>query len=181
MDDLKIDPDTIGKGKDNYEIAESCASPFNRCITRLINNGFNKLKELRKDPKIDDFVKKRETIDSFERLKNLLDISRTEAPYYAIARSFPHVIKAGKPINDRDAGHFLNRNYDQLIKDDGNKTMIYDVVRVVSKCFEKLTDAEKNEVWELAAIILIACHEFHKHIKTTGLYYGQDQKYCYKV
>lgn len=181
MDDLKINPVDIGRGKDSYEVAESCATPFNRCITRLVNNGFNKLKELRKNPNIDEYVKRRETIDSFERLKNLLDISRTEAPYFAIARSFTHVIKAGKPINDRDAGYFLNRNYDQIIKNDDKKTMIYDVIRMVCKCFEKLTEAEKNEIWELAAIMLIACHEFHKHIKATGLYYGQDQKYVYKA
>lgn len=179
MDELKIDITKIGRGKDNYEIAESCANPFNRCITRLINNGFDKLKELRKDPTIDSFVKKQETIDSFERLKNILYISRSEAPYFAISRSFPHVIKAGKYINERDADYFLKRNYDQMIKDDGNKTMIYDIIRIVCKCFYSLSDDEKNEVWELASIMLIACCEFHKHLKESGAFYGQDKKYHY--
>lgn len=179
MEELKIDIDLIGKGKDHYEVAESCAVPFNRCITRLINNGFNKLKEMRKNPAINDFVKNPDIISSYERLKNILDITRVDAPYHALSRSFPHIIKAGKYINERNADYFLNRNYDQLIKEDEKKTMIYDVIRIVCKCFASLSEDEKNEVWELAAIMLIACCEFHKHLKTSGEYYGQDNKYHY--
>jgi hypothetical protein len=179
MDELKIDIDKIGKGADSYEIAESCASPFNRCISRIINNGFNKIKEFKKDPTIDEFVKRQETIDSFERLRNILSITRTEAPYYAIARSFPNIIKAGEHINNRNADHFLKRNYDEMIKNDGNKTMIFDVIRIVCKCFERLSENEKDEVWELASITLIASIEFHRHLKKTGLFYGQDKKYHY--
>jgi len=179
MDELKINVDSIGKGKNHYEIAESCATAFNRCISRIINNAFIKIKELKKNPNIDEFVKKPETIDSFERLKNILAIVRTETPYYAISRSFPHIIKANEHIMARNADYFLKRNYDQLIKDDGNKNMIYDVIRLVCKCFNSLTADEKDEIWELASVMLIACAEFHNHLKKSKEFYGQDKKYYY--
>jgi hypothetical protein len=174
MDDLKIDINTIGFGKDTDEIVTSCAAPFNKCISRLINNGWAKIKEFKNDPTIDSFVKNQDTIDSFERLKRNLELIRYELPLYALARSFPHVIKAGEHITSYNADYFLNRNYDELIKNDHNKTMIYDVIKLVVKCFKRLTSSEQEETWELANIMLLCSIEFKKHIKKTGLQYGQD-------
>jgi hypothetical protein len=111
MEELKIDIDKIGKGSDHYEIAESCAVPFNRCIARIINNGIDKIKEMKKDPSFAQSFKNSEATSSLERLKNILDILRTETPYFAISRSFPHVIKAGEQITKRNSDYFLKRDY----------------------------------------------------------------------
>lgn len=174
MNDLKINPDLIGCGNDNDEIVNSCSGPFNKCLTRIITNAQMKIKEFKNNPSIDSFVKQQNTIDSFERLKKNLELIRYELPFFAIARSFPHIIKAGEHIASYNADYFLNRNYDELIKNDGNKTMIYDVIKLVVKCFKLLSTSEQEEVWELANIMLLASIEFKKHIKKTGLQYGQD-------
>ena len=174
MDELKINIDTIGKGKDNYEIAESCSGPFNKCIIRIVNNSWSKIKEFNKDPSIDSFVKKKETIDSFERLKSNLELVRYELPHFAIARCFPHYIRVGEHIVKQNPDYFLKRNYDQLIKDDHNKTMIYDVIQLIVKCFNKLNDSEKEEIWELSNVMLICCIAFKKHILKSGEKYGQE-------
>ena len=179
MDDLKINPNDIGRGKDNDEIATSCSAPFNKCMTRLVNNAWAKIKEFKSDPNIDAFVKKQETINSFERLKKNLELVRYELPFYALARSFPHVIKAGKHIIEYNADYFLNRNYDELIKNDHNTTMIYDVIKLIVKCFKHLTNSEQEEVWELANIMLLSSIEFKNHIKKTGCQYGQDLNVTY--
>lgn len=167
MDELKIDIDTIGVGKDEYEIVSSCSVPFNKCINRIINNSRIKIKKL-------VLPSNKDTVDSFDRLKRNLELIRYECPNFAIARSFPHVIGAGDHIMKNNADYFLNRNYDALIKADGNKTMIYDVIKLVVSCFNKLSVDERNEIWELAEIMLICCIEFKKHIDATGLRYGQD-------
>ena len=52
--------------------------------------------------------------------------------------------------------------------------MIYDVIKLIVKCFNCLTESEKAEIWELANVMLICCIEFKSHIKATGLQYGQD-------
>jgi hypothetical protein len=174
MEDLKIDPDTIGTGKDNDEIAYSCVTPFNKCIAKIINMSWAKIKEFKNDPHIEVFVKNPETVDSFERLKRNLELVRYELPFFALSRSFPHIIKAGDHITSYNADYFLNRNYDQLIKNDHNKTMIYDVIKLITKCFNHLTKDEQAEVWEIANILLLCSIEFKKHIKKTGLQYGQD-------
>lgn len=174
MEELKININNIGKGKNNYEIVDSCTDPFNKCMVRIINNGWNKIKQFKNDPSIDSFVKKQETIDSYERLKNNLALVRSELPYLAIARSFPHIIKAGEHIIKKNSDYFLKRNYDALIKEDGNKTMIYDVIKLIVKCFDKLNEEEREEIWELSNVMLICCIAFKKHIKQTGEMYGQD-------
>lgn len=174
MDDLKIDINKIGTGNDDQEIAESCAGPFNKCMIRIVNNSWSKIKEFKNNPSIDEFVKKRETIESFERLKRNLELVRYELPFFAIARSFPHIIKAGSYITTYDADYFLNRNYDSLIKNDHNKTMIYDVIKLVVTCFKHLTKEEQDEIWELANVLLVCSIEFKNHIKKTKQQYGQD-------
>jgi hypothetical protein len=174
MEELKINVDNIGKGKDNYDIVESCAAPFNKCMLRIVHNSWAKIKKLKNDPTIDAFVKKQETIDSFERLKNNIELVRFELPYFAISRCFPHFINASKHIMERNSDYFLNRDYATLIKNDHNKTMIYDVINLVCKCFNKLTLDEQDEIWELANIMLLCALEFKKHIKQTGIQYGQD-------
>jgi len=174
MDELKININTIGKGKDNYEIVDSCSGPFNRCMIRIVNNGWNKIQQFKHDPKIDSFVKRQETIDSFERLRNNIALAKSELPHIIIARCFPHFIKAGEHIIKKNADHFLKRNYAALIKEDDNKTMIYDVINLIVKCFDRLEEDEREEIWELANIMLICCIAFKKHIKQTGEMYGQD-------
>ncbi len=181
MNELKIDISKIGKGADNYEIVENCSLPFNKCISRLLMICWDKIKQFKNDPSIDEYIRRPETIASFERLKNISTIARTEMPNYIISRSFCNVIKVGKYINNHDADYFLSRDYDgdKIIKNDENKTMIHDVIRIICKCYYKLSQNEKDEVWELAAIMLIASVEFHKHLQQSGLYYGQDKKYHY--
>ncbi len=176
MDGINIDFQKIGTGKDNDEIAESCAIPFNKCISRLINNGWNKLQELKNDPEMANFVKDKDTIDSFDRLKRNLDMIRYELPYYALARSYPHIIKAKDHIIKFNADYFLKRDYDNLIKNDHNKTMIYDVIKLVVKCFEKLTEDEQDEIWHLANIMLLCSVQFERHVRSTKIHYGQDMK-----
>lgn len=174
MNDLKININSIGVGKDNDEIVNSCAIPFNKCVSRIVNNSWIKIKEFKNDPNIDEFVKSQDTIDSFDRLKRNLELIRYELPLHALARAFPHVIGAGQHITSYNADYFLNRNYDQLIKNDHNKNMIYDVIKLIVKCFKRLSIDEQDEIWELANIMLLCCIEFKKHIKKTGLQYGQD-------
>lgn len=174
MEDLKIDPSTIGQGATNDDIVNSCAIPFNKCMIRIVNNGWNKIKEFKNDPLIDEFVKKQETIDSFARLKRNLELVRYELPIFALARCYPHIIKAGQHIINFNSDYFLKRNYDQLIKNDHNKTMIYDVIKLVVKSFDRLTQSEQDDIWEMANILLLCCIEFKKHITKTGLQYGQD-------
>lgn len=84
-----------------------------------------------------------------DRLKRLIRIARDEAPFSIITKCKDKIWSSRDQIIKNDEKFFLNKQYDEYIKEDENKDFIHTLIKLFKSGFEQTNNKEKKIMWDV--------------------------------
>jgi hypothetical protein len=100
-----------------------------------------------------------------DSLNKKLYIARNIDPLIIIERSWEKIWTYRQKIVERDADFFLKNDFKQFIKNDENKTFMYDLINLIKKGYMERSQQEKDLLWNIANQLLINVLEYIKLTK----------------
>lgn len=91
-------------------------------------------------------------------------------PTRLIQKTYKNLLDPGTSqcILDRNMQYFLNKNFNNYIKDDEYSKPLHFIIEFLKTNFHQLPEKDLEYVWDLTGIMLVCCDEYVKHINKYG-------------
>lgn len=99
-----------------------------------------------------------------EQISRLLKIVPNDEIFY---RLYPKVWAHREQIIKKDGAFFINHDYSKLVKDDSKKSMIINIIGIIKYEYDKLTDNDRESLWDHMLKILHQVATFLKAVNAS--------------
>ncbi len=100
-----------------------------------------------------------------EWLHNKLALARSVDPLLIIERCKDKLWAYRNEILQRNTDFFVCEQFNQYVKDDENKTLLYTIINIIKRRFLELSNDEQATIWQLINQLLVGVVKYKKLAK----------------